>query len=613
LARSWNEKRKQSESRTSGAQINNPVKHMVSKTGKSNKRYAESEIGTIRKGCRECIRIALVYPNKYQVGMSSLGFQTVYHLLNNIEDVACERSFLPDETDLHRAKITTIESGRPISDFDIIAFSISFENDYPNLLTILHKADIPLHSNDRGTPHPLVIAGGVACFLNPEPIASFIDCFLIGEAELMLPQFIAGLDNKISRRSLLKNIMHKVPGTYVPAFYETTYHKDGTIRSFEPLLDVPVHIRRTYLKDLSQVSTCSSIITPHTTFDNTFLIETGRGCPHGCRFCSAGYVYRPPRFRSFPIIAKCLDQGVLLTDKIGLVGAAVSDFPSIKELYDYVNHKDIRLSFSSLRADSLCPELISLLKRSKVKTATIAPDAGSERMRKVINKGITEEDILNTAEALVAGGIPNLKLYFMIGLPTETMDDVEAVIKLCKKIKYQFLESSRIKKRIGLITVTVNSFVPKPFTPFQWVAMDDERTLKKKIKTIKDGLKKVANVRVHADIPRWAYIQAMFSRGDRRVSEILTLANKNRGNWAQTLKETPINPDFYVLRERSLDEWLPWDFIDHGVKKSFLKNEYKRALDGKLTAPCPMESCNVCGVCKKVEEGEVVLSQSYLN
>jgi len=570
-----------------------------SNTGKSNKRYAESEIGTIRKSCRECIRIALVYPNKYHVGMSNLGFHTVYHLLNNIENVVCERSFLPDTTDLPGARITTIESGRQISDFDIISFSISFENDYPNLLTILKKANIPLHSSDRGTPHPLVIAGGVACFLNPEPVSSFIDCFLIGEAELMLPQFIDSLDNNISRSSLLKNIAHKVPGAYVPAFYESTYNKDGTIRSFEPLLDVPANIRRTYIEDLSRVSTCSSIITPHTTFDNTFLIETGRGCPHGCRFCSAGYIYRPPRFRPFSVIAKCLEQGRALTNKIGLVGAAVSDFPEIKELYDYVNNKDIRLSFSSLRADSLCPELISLLRQSKVKTATIAPDAGSERMRRVINKGITEEEILNAAEALVAGGIPNLKLYFMIGLPTETMDDVEAVIKLCKKIKQQFLKVSRSMKRIGEITVSLNSFVPKPFTPFQWAAMDNDQTLKKKIKMIKHGLKKVANVRVHADIPRWAFIQAMFSRGDRRISEILTLADKNQGNWAQTLKETSINPNFYALRERSLDELLPWDFIDHGVTKSFLKHEYKKALDGKKTPPCPMESCSVCGICKK--------------
>jgi len=574
---------------------------MVSKTENPNKKYVESEIGTIKKKIRKCIRIALIYPNKYYVGMSNLGFQTVYHLLNNIEEVTCERAFLPYETGSIGYGITTLESGRQISDFNIIAFSISFENDYPNLLTILKRADIPLQSSDRGTFHPLVIAGGVACFLNPEPISSFIDCFLIGEAELMLPKFISSLNslNNVNRKSLLKNVVQEVPGTYVPAFYEPTYNKNGTIRSFEPLLDVPANIRRNYLEDLSQVSTCSSIITKHTTFDNTFLIETSRGCPHGCRFCTAGYVYRPPRVRPFSVIKKCLEQGSLLTDKIGFVGATVATLPGIKKLYDYLNNKDIKLSFSSLRADSLCSEFISLLSRSKVKTATIAPDAGSERMRMVINKGITEEEILNAADNLIIGGISNLKLYFMIGLPTETMDDVEAIITLCKKIKQRFLKASRLRRRIGAITISINSFVPKPFTPFQWVAMNDELTLKKKINMIKNGLKKVANMRIHADIPRWAYIQAMFSRGDRRVAKILTLANKNRGNWAQTLKETSINPNFYVLRDRFMDELLPWDFIDHGVKKSFLKDEYKKALSCKETQPCPIKSCNFCGVCKK--------------
>jgi len=574
---------------------------MVSKTENPNKKYVESEIGTIKKKIRKCIRIALIYPNKYYVGMSNLGFQTVYHLLNNIEEVTCERAFLPYETGSIGYGITTLESGRQISDFNIIAFSISFENDYPNLLTILKRVDIPLQSSDRGTFHPLVIAGGVACFLNPEPISSFIDCFLIGEAELMLPKFISSLNslNNVNRKSLLKNVVQEVPGTYVPAFYEPTYNKNGTIRSFEPLLDVPANIRRNYLEDLSQVSTCSSIITKHTTFDNTFLIETSRGCPHGCRFCTAGYVYRPPRVRPFSVIKKCLEQGSLLTDKIGFVGATVATLPGIKKLYDYLNNKDIKLSFSSLRADSLCSEFISLLSRSKVKTATIAPDAGSERMRMVINKGITEEEILNAADNLIIGGISNLKLYFMIGLPTETMDDVEAIITLCKKIKQRFLKASRLRRRIGAITISINSFVPKPFTPFQWVAMNDELTLKKKINMIKNGLKKVANMRIHADIPRWAYIQAMFSRGDRRVAKILTLANKNRGNWAQTLKETSINPNFYVLRDRFMDELLPWDFIDHGVKKSFLKDEYKKALSCKETQPCPIKSCNFCGVCKK--------------
>ncbi len=562
----------------------------------------KSEIGTIRKQWKGRIKVALVYPNTYHVGMSNLGFQTVYNLLNKIDHVVCERSFLPDDSGPAAGRIVAIESGSPISDFDIIAFSVSFENDYPNLLTILDRAGIPLRSDDRGTPHPLVIAGGIAFFSNPEPVSPFIDCFLIGEAEAILPRFFdIALPDLLSqdKRTCLKTLARNVTGAYVPAFYSTTYNPDGTVCAFEPLIDVPVKIERMYMKDLSNVPTCSAIITTDTTFDSTFLIEVGRGCPHGCRFCSTGFVYRPPRFRSFSLLDKCLQQGASMTDEIGLVGAAVSDLPDINKLCGQALEKDTRISFSSLRADTLSPELISILRQNKVKTATIAPDAGSERMRKVINKGITEEDVLNAAENLVAGGIPNLKLYFMIGLPTETMDDVEAIVLLCKQIKHRFLKSSRIRKRIGEITVSLSSFIPKPFTPFQWIPMDEVRSLKKKIKKIKDGLKRVANVRVHSDIPRWAYIQALLSSGDRKVAQILLLANQNRGNWPKTLKASPVNPDFYVHRERSLYELLPWDFIDHGINKSFLKQEYKRALQGKTSPPCPIESCNICGVCKQ--------------
>jgi len=562
----------------------------------------KSEIGTIRKQWKGRIKVALVYPNTYHVGMSNLGFQTVYDLINKIDHVVCERSFLPDDSGPAAGRIVAIESGRPISDFDIIAFSVSFENDYPNLLTILDRAGIPLRSDDRGTPHPLVIAGGIAFFSNPEPMSPFIDCFLIGEAEAILPRFFdIALPDLLSqdKRTCLKTLARNVTGAYVPTFYSTTYNPDGTVCAIEPLIDVPVKIERMYMKDLSNVPTCSAIITTDTTFDSTFLIEVGRGCPHGCRFCSTGFVYRPPRFRSFSLLDKCLQQGASMTDEIGLVGAAVSDLPDINKLCGQALEKDTRISFSSLRADALSPELISILRQNKVKTATIAPDAGSERMRKVINKGITEEDVLNAAESLVAGGIPNLKLYFMIGLPTETMDDVEAIVLLCKQIKHRFLKSSRIRKRIGEITVSLSSFIPKPFTPFQWIPMDEVRSLKKKIKKIKDGLKRVANVRVHSDIPRWAYIQALLSSGDRKVAQILLLANQNRGNWPKTFKASPVNPDFYVHRERSLNELLPWDFIDNGINKSFLKQEYQRALQGKTSPPCPIESCNICGVCKQ--------------
>ncbi len=567
----------------------------------AHENFAESETGIIRKDWRGRIRVALVYPNRYYVGMSNLGFQTVYHLLNMIEHVVCERSFLPEENGRARGAATTIESGRPISDFDIIAFSISFENDYLNIPAILEKAGLPLQSCDRGDSHPLIMAGGVACFLNPEPIARFIDCFLIGEAEEILPEFF---DNSLfdllssGKKSCLKTLAGTIPGVYVPAFYKTTCNTDGTISSFEPLCDIPAKIKRVFVKDLSSLLTCSTILTPYTTFKRTFLIETGRGCPHGCRFCSAGYIYRPPRFRPVSLIEKGIKQGALLTNRIGLVGAAVSDFPGISELCNQNKlNKNIRMSFSSLRADSLTPELISALKQSRVKTATIAPDAGSERMRKVINKGITEEDIFNAAENLVSNDIPNLKLYFMIGLPTETMDDVEAIVTLCKEIKKLFLKSSRAKKRIGRITVSLNSFVPKPVTPFQWVAMDDVPVLKKKINRIKNGLKAVANLRVYTDTPRRAYIQALLSRGDRRVAEILSLAHYNKGNWAKTLKATPLDTDFYVQRERFTDELLPWDFIDHGINKSFLKREYERAKQGKISLSCGVESCGICGVC----------------
>jgi len=571
---------------------------------KSGQPRLNSEIGTIRKHWRGRVSVVLAYPNRYHVGMSNLGFHTLYRLLNQYEHVVCERAFLPENQHVTLPRLTTLESDRPVAHADIIAFSVSFENDYPNLLTILDRAEIPLRSRDRGDRSPLVIAGGVTCFLNPEPIAAFIDCFLIGEAEGMVPQFFEFYDRAIDKHTNLKNLAQNVPGAYVPAFFRPRYQNNGTLAAFETLEDVAPTVERVYVKDLSQMPTCSAIVTPDTIFSQSYLIEVGRGCPHGCRFCSAGFIYRPPRFRPISLLEQNMTHGLEMTENIGLVGAAVSDLPHIEKLCANFEQKDSRISFSSLRADRLTPELLRALKKGKVKTATVAPEVGSERMRKVVNKGISAEDILQAAATLVENGIPNLKLYFMIGLPTETEADIEAIIKLCKQIKHRFLSSSRARKHIGQITVSLNSFVPKPFTPFQWVAMDEIRQLKTKIKKIKNELKKVPNVRLNVDVPRWAYIQALFSRGDRRVADILLMAHSKKGNWVQTLKTVPINPDFYVLRERKLEELFPWDFIDHGIKKSYLKQEYQRALNARSTPVCRVETCSVCGVCaaKSVSE-----------
>jgi radical SAM superfamily enzyme YgiQ (UPF0313 family) len=444
-----------------------------------------------------------------------------------------------------------------------------------------------------------LIAGGVASILNPEPIAAFFDCFLIGEAEAILPRFLEIFEPGNDRHTMLKKLACEVPGAYVPAFYDVAYHREGTIAAVHPMEGVPSGVKRVYLEDLTHTTTCSAILTPDTAFERTHLIEVARGCPHGCRFCAAGFIYRPPRFRPISSLAENIDQATSLTDRIGLVGAAVTDLPGLGDLCGQYLDKDLRISFSSLRADGLSPEMLSVLKHSNVKTATIAPDAGSERMRKVINKGIAEDAILAAADALVANGIPNLKLYFMIGLPTETTDDVEAIIRLSKQIKHRFLKASRSQKRIGDITISLNCFVPKPFTPFQWVAMAETGVLKKRIKKIKGELKKVPNLRVHSDIPRWAYIQALFSRGDRRVADILSLAHTYQGNWARTLKAVSVNPDFYVLRERELNEYLPWDFIDQGIKKSYLQQEYQRAISARPSPACRVDTCNICGICNQ--------------
>ena len=564
----------------------------------TNKELLAVEKGNVRKDWAGKIRIALAYPNHYHVGMSNLGFHAVYGLLNHHQDVVCERVFLPQDSRATHGGLRSLESQRPLGDFDIIAFSISFENDYPNLLTLLTDGGIPRWSSERDTPHPLVIAGGVTAFLNPEPIAPFVDCFLVGEAEPILDAFLDVYRRHSDKQALLEALAVHTPGMYVPSLYDLAYNADGTIAEFRPRAGVPVKVQRVAMKDLSSWDTSSVILTPHTTFRDTYLVEAGRGCHHACRFCATGFIYRPPRFRPKDALQNCLENGTARANRIGMMAAAVLDVPYMEELCQKALDQGVEFSFSSLRADCLTPDILDILRRSNFKTVTIAPDAGSERMRRVVNKGLDEQDVLRAADLLVGAGIPNLKLYFMIGLPAETMSDVEAIVALCKQVKHQFLKASRATKRIGQITVSLNSFIPKPSTPFQWVPLENVKILRAKIKHVKEGLRRVANVRVHSDVPRWAYIQALLSRGDRRTAQLLAAAHENNGNWAKTLKASIVNPDFYVYRERSFDEILPWDFIDHGINKAFLVEEYHKALREEASPPCDMGRCKACGVCK---------------
>ena len=543
-------------------------------------RTARAEQGIVLKKGKGMVKTALVYPNTYSTGMSSLGFQTVYRVANRIDAVSCERVFWPGR---QRGKepLKSVETGLRLDQFDIILFSVSFENDFIHLAQLLGEAGIPLRSPDRNHIHPLVVAGGVACFLNPEPISPFIDLFLLGEAEVLIPPFFDLYTAKgRDRLSFLSAIETDLPGVYVPARH--------------PSHD-PAAIKVQYIENLENTTTKSVLLSPDTAFKDTFLVETLKGCPHGCRFCTAGYIYRPPRVYPKENIYAAIDEAASKTRRLGLVSSAIADHPDIADICAYARNKHLRVSFSSLRADKLTDRFIKALSDSRVKTATIAPEAGSQRMRNVINKKITEAHILKGARKLVAAGIFNIRLYFMIGLPFETMDDVQAIVDLTLKIKSVFLDASKKKKKIGTLTLGVNPFIPKPATPFQWAAMDKEPVLKKKAAMIRDGLKKTPNTRVNVESLRNAKINALLSLGDRAMADVIEDALAS--GWAAAVRKHADYCDNLIYKEKPLDAPLPWDFLDNRINKAFLADEFQKARDGKTSAACPMVDCHRCKVC----------------
>jgi radical SAM family uncharacterized protein len=561
-----------------------------------------AERGTVFKPQGADVAVALAYPNTYHVGMSNLGLHQIYSLLNARPDTVCERVFLPDDEDLEDyektgTKLFSLENKRLVREFDILAFSVSFEQDYLNILEMLSLAGIRADKHDRTAEDPLLVLGGVCSFFNPEPLADFFDVVIVGEGEEVAGEFIDVFKaNRGRERRELLAALGRIPGVYVPEFYDIAYGEDGTIKARAKLeSSAPDRIAKRTVEHIDRLPAASVILTPDTEFSDRYLAEITRGCGRHCRFCMAGYIYLPPRKLGIDKAREQAERADELCDRIGLVGAAISDYPDIGELCAAIEGG---VSVSSLRADSVSQALIDRLAKSGHKTIAIAPEAGSERLRKVINKGIADADIIRASDMIFGSGIPNLKLYFIIGLPTETQEDVDGILELAAKVREVQLKHARPLGRIGRITLSVNSFVPKPFTPFQWEPMETVEGLNKKLRSLEKTVRKIGNMNIIHDLPKWEYVQALLSRGDRRVGMLIKTALEKGGDWKGAARVLGLDTDFYVTRKRKPDEVLPWDFIDIGVRKEYLMNEYGRALEGKFTPPCRVGSCKTCGVCK---------------
>lgn len=548
---------------------------------------------------------ALVYPNTYHVGMSNLGFQIIYQQINGRGDTACERLFLPDrktqpEYVRTNTPLMTIETQRALYEFPLIGFSLTFEMDYFNVLEILSLGKVPLLAGDRDENDPFVMVGGPCATFNPEPLADFVDLCIIGEGEEVIHEILdtyyQGRDMGLSRRDILFNLA-QIEGVYVPTFYQPEYKEDGTIQRITPIDGVPARVKRRFVTDLDKYEAQSVVLTSDTEFGGMFLIEVARGCGRHCRFCMAGYCFRNPRVRSLDKLKAAIGKAKEYRSKVGLMGAAISDYPQIDELCHAVLEQGMHMSVASLRADTLTNGLVEALVVSKHRTITLAPEAASIRLRRVINKSITDEHLYNSIKMAVAAGIPHIRLYIMIGLPFEEQSDIEEIVTLAENIK-KYMESLGSK---GKLTLSVNPFIPKPFTPFQWMSMPPMSEVEGKLKLISTSLRQKKNIEVLVESPKEAYMQAIFARGDRRLGAALLEAHERGGmkGLKHGLKGNGLTQEHYLYRQWDVEkEILPWQTLDMGLNPAYLAQELEQAKMEKFTSPCAV-GCTRCGVCKK--------------
>ncbi len=559
------------------------------------------ERGALRKEPGGRLGVALVYPNAYRLGMANLGVHAVYRLLNADPGARCERVFLPEDGGEPRA----IESGRPLREFDVVAFSLSFEEDHGNVLAILDRAGLPLRSAERDARHPLVVAGGIAVQIDPEPLAPFVDAFLVGEGEALVPPFLAVARDAARAGAPREEVLRAIaalPGAYVPALYEVGYSDTrapggGWVTRFEPRGGAPERVARVWGPSLRGVATSRAVDSPDAQFGDLWLTEVARGCLWGCRFCAAGFVQRPYREVDLDTLRAEARKGIARGQRIGLVGPDTSDHSGLQALVRDIGEAGGTFSPSSLRVDAIDRALARRLAASGERTVTLAPEAGTERLRRVVNKDFGDDRIVEAAEAALAEGMQHVKLYFMCGLPTETEDDVLGMARLALRIREEvMLPWARRRGVMGRIVLSVNPFVPKPWTPFQWAGMAPRAALEAARRLLERTLRP-KGIDVDFLSPRTAYTQALVSRGDRRVADLLELAHRTTGgDLARALRRWPHDPDFFVAREAGTDERLPWDFLDHGVTKAHLAREWRRGRAGKITAPCAVETCRACGL-----------------